>query len=353
MDGDLEMLEDLQKQIISLRDEIKQRKTIPKETRNALAKHYLKTPEGLKVCDFKNTKKLEGHFGKIYSMHWASDSEHLASASQDGKLMIWNGITTNKRHMINLRSSWVMTCAYAPSMTFVACGGLDNLCSIYPITFESAETHERPLHELSRHDGYLSCCRFRNDQSVLTSSGDGSLILWNLKKQEPFEMFTDHEADVMSVDINTHNDAIFVSGSCDQTAKVWDIRTPRHCVQEFVGHTSDINSVCWFPDQKCFGSGSDDSTVRLFDTIAYHELNLYSNSNVRCGVTSIAFSGSGKYLFCGYDDVPYAAVWNSLTAEKIQNLPATKRVSCLGVPRSGFCLCTGSWDNNLHIWTRN
>ena len=29
-----------------------------------------------------------GHFGKIYAMHWSSDSRHLVSASQDGKLIV-------------------------------------------------------------------------------------------------------------------------------------------------------------------------------------------------------------------------------------------------------------------------
>lgn len=53
------------------------------------------------------------------------------SASQDGKLIVWDSYTTNKVHAIPLRSSWVMTCAYAPSGSYVACGGLDNICSIY------------------------------------------------------------------------------------------------------------------------------------------------------------------------------------------------------------------------------
>ena len=44
---------------------------------------------------------------------------------------VWDSYTTNKVHAIPLRSSWVMTCAYAPSANFVACGGLDNICSIY------------------------------------------------------------------------------------------------------------------------------------------------------------------------------------------------------------------------------
>lgn len=345
-------LENFQKQISHLREVILAQKKVSDEDAKFLQKKAKENNVQTELCDLRNTKRLEGHFGKIYAMHWASDSTHLASASQDGKLMIWDGITSNKRHMINLRSSWVMTCAYAPSMGFVACGGLDNLCSIYPVNFEQAETHERPRHELSRHDGYLSCCRFLSDETMLTSSGDGTLILWDIAKNNILEEFTDHEADVMSVATLNRSKNIFVSGSCDQTAKVWDSRKPGHAVQEFIGHTSDINSVQWFPDEYCFGSGSDDATVRLFDIRSYKELSLFMDEKVRCGVTSIDFSATGKYLFCGYDDSPFAAAWDSLLAQINQELPAAKRVSCLGVPQNGYCLCTGSWDNNLHIWTR-
>jgi len=74
----------------------------------------------------KVRRTLKGHLAKIYAMHWAEDKVHLVSASQDGKLLVWDGLTTNKVHAIPLRSSWVMTCAYSPSGGFVACGGLDN-----------------------------------------------------------------------------------------------------------------------------------------------------------------------------------------------------------------------------------
>ncbi len=99
---------------------------------------------------------------------------------QDGKLIIWDGITTNKTHAIPLRSSWVMTCAYAPSGNLVACGGLDNLCSIYKIS--GAQTSEgaakNASQELAQHEGYLSCCRFLSDSQILTSSGDSTCLLW-------------------------------------------------------------------------------------------------------------------------------------------------------------------------------
>ena len=65
------------------------------------------------------------------------ERRNLVSASQDGKLIVWDSYSTNKVHAIPLRSSWVMTCAYAPSGSFVACGGLDNICSIYRFIFKS------------------------------------------------------------------------------------------------------------------------------------------------------------------------------------------------------------------------
>src|SRR5882757_1583252 len=57
-------------------------------------------------------RALRGHLAKIYAMHWAADRRHLVSASQDGKLIVWDAYTTNKVHAIPLRSSWVMTEGY-------------------------------------------------------------------------------------------------------------------------------------------------------------------------------------------------------------------------------------------------
>lgn len=33
-------------------------------------------------------------------------------------------------------TTWVMACAYAPSGNLVACGGLDNKVTVYPITLD-------------------------------------------------------------------------------------------------------------------------------------------------------------------------------------------------------------------------
>lgn len=140
-------------------------------------------------------RTLRGHLAKIYAMHWAADRRHLVSASQDGKLIVWDAYTTNKVHAIPLRSSWVMTCAYSPSGNFVACGGLDNICSIYNLN--SKEQGVKGARELSAHSGYLSCCRFINDRQIVTSSGDMTCMLWDIEAGVRVVEFSDHTGDVM------------------------------------------------------------------------------------------------------------------------------------------------------------
>ena len=141
-------------------------------------------------------RALRGHLAKIYAMHWANDRRHLVSASQDGKLIVWDAYTTNKVHAIPLRSSWVMTCAYSPSGNFVACGGLDNICSIYNLNSKDG-SNVKGARELSAHSGYLSCCRFLNDRQIVTSSGDMTCMLWDIEAGVRVVEFSDHTGDVM------------------------------------------------------------------------------------------------------------------------------------------------------------
>jgi len=302
----------------------------------------------------KQQRVLKGHFGKIYAMHWAENCTQLVSASQDGKLIIWNGFSTNKVHAIPLRSSWVMTCAYSESGVFVACGGLDNLCSIYrvPQTNEVSVTQKTHA-ELAQHEGYLSCCRFIQDAEVITSSGDSTCILWDLEGRSPKQVFNGHQGDVMSVSV-WENSNCFASGSCDAHAKLWDFRDGKQPVKTFPGHESDINSIQFFPDGNSFVTGSDDSSCRLFDIRAYRQLNKYANDKILCGITSVAFSKSGRLLFAGYDDYN-CYIWDTMIGSGEnglvdQLLGHDNRVSCLGVSKNGKALCTGSWDTLLKIW---
>lgn len=71
----------------------------------------------------------------------------------------------------------------------------------------------------------------------------------------------------------------------------------------------------FFPNGNAFATGSDDATCRLFDIRADQELAMYSHDNIICGITSVAFSKSGRLLLAGYDDFN-CNVWDSMKAER-------------------------------------
>lgn len=118
---------------------------------------------------------------------------------------------------------------------------------------------------------------------------------------------------------------------------------------------------------------------------------MYSHDNIICGITSVAFSKSGRLLLAGYDDFN-CNVWDSMRTERAGRVdslfillktklyvrsmmvhpcllykrhmenykPALSfsgvlaghdnRVSCLGVTEDGMAVATGSWDSFLKIW---
>ncbi|KDN46665.1 hypothetical protein RSAG8_04045, partial [Rhizoctonia solani AG-8 WAC10335] len=342
---------DIQERMAAARREAEQLKEKIRAKRDAAADANLRAMtedlESLPRVVMRPRRTLKGHLAKIYAMHWAADKRHLVSASQDGKLIVWDAYTTNKVHAIPLRSSWVMTCAYSPSGNFVACGGLDNICSIYNLRNKEGGGN-KSARELSAHSGYLSCCRFINDRQIVTSSGDMTCMLWDIEAGVRVMEFNDHTGDVMSLSLGP-NQNIFVSGACDATAKLWDIRSGK-ATQTFTGHESDINAVQFFPNGDAFATGSDDASCRLFDIRADRELNAFTHDNILCGITSVAFSISGRVLFGGYDDWT-CNVWDTLKGERVGVLTGHEnRVSCLGVSADGMALCTGSWDSTLKVW---
>lgn len=104
---------------------------------------------------------------------------------------------------------------------------------------------------------------------------------------------------------------------------------------------------------------------------------MYSHDNIICGITSVAFSRSGRLLLAGYDDFN-CNIWDAMKGDRagedsrptegrggkcgpdrfIQpslHSPGVlaghdNRVSCLGVTDDGMAVATGSWDSFLKIW---
>ncbi|KAK1358679.1 Heterotrimeric G protein beta 2 subunit [Heracleum sosnowskyi] len=292
----------------SLRQQLNQKRLLLLDTDVAgYSKAQNKLPVTFTPTDLVCCRTLQGHSGKVYSLDWTPEKNRIVSASQDGRLIVWNALTSQKTHAIKLPCPWVMTCAFSPSGQSVACGGLDSICSIFNLNSSMDKDGNVPVSRmLSGHKGYVSSCQYVPDEDthLITSSGDHTCILWDITTGLRTSVFggefqSGHTADVLSVSINGSNSRMFVSGSCDATARLWDTRVASRAVRTFYGH-------------------------------------------------------EGRLLFAGYANGD-CYVWDTLLAQVVLNLGSLHnshegRISCLGLSADGSALCTGSWDSNLKIW---
>ncbi|KAG7242501.1 hypothetical protein INR49_020331, partial [Caranx melampygus] len=158
--------------------------------------------EVLGALSIKTRRVLKGHGNKVLCMDWCKDKRRIVSSSQDGKVIVWDAFTLNKEHGIALPCTWVMACAYAPSGCAVACGGLDNKCSVIPLSLDKNENLAAKRKSVAMHTNYVSGCQFTNsDMQLLTCSGDGTCALWDVESGQLLQSFHGHTADVLSLDL--------------------------------------------------------------------------------------------------------------------------------------------------------
>ena len=78
-------------------------------------------------------------------------------------------------------------------------------------------------------------------------------------------------------------------------------KTPEHPpLRTFIGHENIVQSVAFSPNGKYALSGSSDNTVKLWDVTSGREVRTFVGTNY--SIYSIAFSPDGKYVLSGSSD---------------------------------------------------
>ncbi|KAI0982397.1 hypothetical protein GJ496_004932 [Pomphorhynchus laevis] len=322
-------------------------------------KHQLNDIELFKVAErlepivgflIKPRRILKCGHSKVLDMDWCvADRRRMITTSQDGKLIIWDVFTSTKEHIISTPTTWVMACAYSPSGSMVACGGLDNKVTCYEV--ETNQENNRKKHVIATHGQYISCCKFfHSDHQFITASGDSTAKLWDVETGQSIQVFDGHSADIMDIDITSSElGNVFATGSSDRTALIWDIRSGNY-VHICEGHKSDVNCVKFHPTGDGLMTGSDDAACRLFDLRADRLMGIYTKESIIFPCNDIDFSTSGRLLFAGYGDY-CINVWDVLKGLRVAILYGHEnKISAVNVSPDGTCVASGSWDSTIRVW---
>jgi WD40 repeat protein len=117
------------------------------------------------------------------------------------------------------------------------------------------------------------------------------------------------------------NGAHIVSGSQDSTVRVWDTHTGKQ-LAVLEGHTGYVHSVAYSRNGTRIVSGSSDCTVRVWNAHTGQQLAVLEG-HTDC-VRSVAFSPDGAHIVSGSDDTT-VRVWFAHTGNQLAVLKGHKR----------------------------
>ncbi len=85
------------------------------------------------------------------------------------------------------------------------------------------------------------------------------------------------------------------------------------------GHTADVNSVSWSPDDRFIATSSDDSTLKIWDATTLRLSKSLHEQNVR--LRSAVWSPNGDHIACSGSDGKIR-IWNAVSSELMSEIPA-------------------------------
>ncbi|KAM0147375.1 hypothetical protein ACHAPG_010616 [Botrytis cinerea] len=216
--------------------------------------------------------------------------------------------------------------------------------------------YSRSVIEQAPLQSYCSALVFAPQKSIIRTTFEKCIPPWIQKKPivEPYwnamlQTLEGHASSVNSVAFSPDGKQV-VSGSWDNTVRLWDTATGQQIQPTLEGHTDSVWSVAFSPDGKQIVSGSEDNTVRLWDTATGQQIQPTLGGHTSC-VPSVAFSPDGKQIVSGSWDNT-VRLWDTATGQQIQPTLEghTDSVWSVAFSPDGKQIVSGSDDNTVRLW---
>lgn len=190
---------------------------------------------------------LSGHQRPVQAL--ALSPQFLASASEDVSICLWSvdNLTmavplVSPVSVLRGHNAAVTCCAFSPAGNLLATGGKDRSLLCWDVSVNPPVLAHSLL---SCHKDWVTCCSWTDNSMLVSSSGDGSVCLWDIQNEKQLLTFSGHQSAVSSA--LCMGERVITTGR-DGFLKVWSLTGTE--ITSIPTHHNQINqsTAYWDPE---------------------------------------------------------------------------------------------------------
>jgi WD40 repeat protein len=241
--------------------------------------------------------------------------------------------------LFNAHAGSANTVAFSPNMRWLATGGNDGRVRIW-------DTRTGAMaQDLTGHSGAVHSAHFSDDGNYLVSGSSGNVILW---KTWDWTRAWTHNGDTHAngaAAISPRND--WVASASGNAIAILDFNGGAR-IQNLTGHSGTVRALDISNDGFIIASGSDDRSVRLWNTLRWQQARVLSGHSG--AVYSVALSNAaGRVISTSADNS--IRIWDGRDGTQRHSLTGhTASVRSAAFDRRTSRLLSGGDDRRIRVW---
>ena len=283
------------------------------------------------------------HTDCVGSIAWEPSGMHIASASDDATIHLWNARDGSPYFQYTRHNSVIRSIAWSPDRSKIASAGMDHIVQIW-----DASTGDHIL-SYQNHKLWVRTLAWSPDGKCIASGGDdGTIHIWNTMTGKTNLIYRRHTDCVCTLAWSPDGKSL-VSGSDDETVQIWEVATGQTS-GIYRGHTNYVRAVSWSPDGLYIASASWDGTIHVREAMQTSPLIIYENHTDRVNAVSWSSLQNDFSLASASSDAT-VHIWNGLTGDIIYIYRGHQGgVNALAWSPDGNYIASGGTNASVHVW---
>lgn len=218
---------------------------------------------------------------------------------------------------------------------------------VYPVKYNVEQSEGVLQAILLGHKKYVrTVCLSSDDRIIVSGSDDETIKIWDADTGVCEMTLEGHNGLILAACISSNNRRI-ISGSEDKTIKIWDA-TIGTCDMTLEGHKGSVNAVCLSSDNNRIISGSWDKTIKIWNaTTGACEMTLEGHQGY---VTTICLTSDDRRIVSGSTDRTIK-IWDATAGVCELSLTGHSRyIYAVCLSSDNRRIISGSEDKTIKIW---